>query len=189
MYAWGYNGNGELGDGMNANSSTPVKVRGGDSGSTYLSNIVTVSGSYASSYALRSDGSVWSWGNNGNGQLGNGTTGSTLLPKRVAGGASGAIHLRGVVDISSGAYSGYALTAAGKVYSWGYNGYGNLGDGTTVQRNTPVLVKFDALDLDPGYGFSSIGSGNYHGIAIGVDGAAYAWGYNGYGNGNIGDGY
>ena len=111
-----------------------------------------------------------------------------FFPKRVAGGASGAIHLRGVVDISSGIYSGYALTAAGKVYSWGYNGHGELGNGSTSNSNMPVLVNFSALDLDPGYSFSSIGSGNHHGIAIGVDGAIYAWGYNGYGNGNIGDG-
>ena len=87
---------------MSETSSTPIKVRGGDSGSTYLGNIVTVSGSYASSYALRFDGSVWAWGYDDYGQLGSGTPATTLLPKRVTGGAIGAIHLRGLVDISSG---------------------------------------------------------------------------------------
>ena len=94
---------------------------------------------------LRSrDGTVWAWGNNTLGQLGDGTTSSRNVPAQVPG-------LSGVVAVSAGqgfqdecCYRGQghslALTQDGRVWAWGYNDHGQLGDGTTTTRFSPVLV-------------------------------------------------
>ena len=83
--------------------------------------------------ALKSDGTVWAWGDNGYGQLGDGTTTDRTTPVQVSG-------LSGVTAIAAGCYHTVALKSDGTVWAWGYNGYGQLGDGTTTQRTTPVQV-------------------------------------------------
>ena len=85
------------------------------------------------SYALRSNGTVWAWGYNGNGRLGDGTASQRLSPVQVPG-------LSNVLAIAAGADSGYALKNDGTLWAWGYNGYGELGDGTNTWRPAPVPV-------------------------------------------------
>ena len=83
--------------------------------------------------ALKSDGTVWAWGYNGYGQLGDGTTTNRLTPVQVS-------SLSGVTAIAAGVYHTLALKSDGTVWAWGYNGDGRLGDGTTTNRTTPVQV-------------------------------------------------
>jgi hypothetical protein len=141
VWAWGYNFFGQLGDGSETNRSTPVQVQG-------LSGVMAISAGLGHTLAVKQDGSVWAWGSNVFGELGDGTTTSRRTPIQVQG-------LTGVTAIaaSSMAHS-VALKQEGTVWSWGHNGFGQLGDGTYVPQRTPVLAVNETvtgfLDLDPG---------------------------------------
>src|SRR5258708_31388778 len=94
VWAWGYNGLGELGNGTVTNSNTPVQVLG-PGGVGFLSGVTALAGGLYHSLALKSDGTVWAWGGNGNGQLGNGTFTPSNTPVQVSG-------LTGVTAIAGG---------------------------------------------------------------------------------------
>src|SRR3990172_397840 len=157
--ATGANGNGQIGDGTFTNRLIPVYVSG-------LNSIVKVSGGYHS-MAIKSNSTVWAWGYNGYGQLGDGTTFTRTTPVQVSG-------LTGAIAISaSGNSDGHslALKSDSTVWAWGYNWYGQLGDGTNTNRNTPVQVS--GLT-----GIIAIAAGYYHSIAVKNDGTVWAWGAN-----------
>jgi alpha-tubulin suppressor-like RCC1 family protein len=105
----------------------PRRVRG-------LARIKAIAAGGEAAYALGVDGAVWAWGDNAYGQLGNGTTQSSLRPVRVRG-------LRHVVALAAGGTSAYALEADGSVWAWGDNAYGQLGDGTTTASDLPVRAR------------------------------------------------
>ena len=182
LWAWGVNQWGELGDNTTTNRSAPVQVL--DSGGTgALSNVVAISANAAHSLALKSDGTVWSWGYNFYGQLGNNTTTNSSIPLQVLG-PGGAGTLSGIVSIAALEGSSIALKSDGTVWAWGDNGSGQLGDNTKTQRNAPVQV------LGPG------GSGFLTGViaisghaadsrALKSDGTVWGWGNNH--NGQLGD--
>jgi alpha-tubulin suppressor-like RCC1 family protein len=120
VWAWGANRYGQLGDGNTAVHSTPVQVTG-------LTGITQVAAGVMSSLALRSDGTVWAWGANGVGELGRGTTTDhEVTPDRVA-------VLNHVTRISAGRGFALALRADGIVFAWGFNRFGQLGNGTTAE--------------------------------------------------------
>lgn len=125
---WGYNTNGQLGDGTTTGSLTPVDVAGLSTGAA------AIAAGYGQTCALSLAGGVKCWGMNGIGQLGDGTTTTRLTPVDVAGLSSG------VAAIAAGNAHTCALTLAGGVKCWGLNGDGQLGDGTTTPRLTPVDV-------------------------------------------------
>ena len=110
------------------------------------------------SLALRNDGTVWAWGRNVSGQLGDGTTTQRNTPVQVSG-------LSSVQAIAAGSEYSLALKNDGTVWAWGFNGTGQLGDGTTTQRNTPVQVS--GLS-----GVQAIAAGLQHGLAAGGDNTA-----------------
>jgi hypothetical protein len=124
VWAWGNNGNGQLGDGTTASRDSPVQVSG-------LRAVVGIATRGFYSLALRSDGTVWAWGYNGQGQLGDGTTAERHTPVQVSG-------LSGVVASSGGGSHSLVLKSDGTVWAWGYNYYGQLGDGTAVEGHSPV---------------------------------------------------
>ena len=131
-----------------------------------------VAGGGTHSLVLKTDGTVWSFGANGSGQLGDGTTTLRSTPVQVAG-------LTGVIAIAAGSTHSVALKSDGSVVSWGLNSYGQLGDGTITQRTTPTAV--------PGLtGVIAIAAGANHTLALKSDGSVMAWGYNL--TGQIGDG-
>ena len=124
-------------------------------------------------YADIVDGTVKAWGNNTYGQLGDGTFRNRLTPVNMSG------DLTGVQAIAAGYDQGYALLADGTVKAWGLNTSGQLGDGTTTNRYTPVSVS--GLT-----GVQAIAAGYYSGYALLADGTVKAWGYNS--SGELGDG-
>ena len=125
---WGWNLDGELGDGTTTDSATPVDVVGLGSG------VASISSGASHTCAVTTAGAVKCWGWNPYGQLGDGTTTNSTTPVGVVGLGSG------VASVSAGDYHSCAVTTSGAVKCWGYNLYGELGDGTTTSSTTPVAV-------------------------------------------------
>ena len=98
-----------------------------------LINVVAVAAGRSHSIAIKDDGSVWTWGYNGYGQLGDGTWTNRYTPVQVSG-------LSNVVAIAAGSFHSLAVKDGGSAWTWGYNAYGQLGDGTTTDSYTPVQV-------------------------------------------------
>jgi alpha-tubulin suppressor-like RCC1 family protein len=189
VYAWGFNGQGELGIGNNtgpeacsingfqqpgptvACATTPVRVAL-PTGTTATAIATSGAPQPGAAYAIGSDGKLYAWGN-GQGELGDGTTNErdapvvVQLPTGVAAKA-----------VAGGALDGYAIGSDGNLYAWGDNEFGQLGNGTLTSSDVPVLVS-----LPPGVTAQAIagGSGGGSGFAflLGSDGNVYAWGFNG----------
>jgi len=180
VWTWGYNGYGQLGDTTTTNRSRPVQVLGPGTG--FLTGITAIEGRQYHTVALKGDGTVWTWGDNTYGQLGDGTTTRRLKPVQVVGSSTG--FLTGITAVSGGAYHVIALKGDGTVWTWGYNYYGQLGNGTTTGRLKPVQV------VGPSSGFltgvTKIGAGSFHTIALKGDKTVWTWGDNDYGQ--LGDG-
>ncbi len=160
VWAWGYNGYGQLGNGSHRDSHVPIKVDD-------LDRVLAVSAGNGYSVALMEDGTVWAWGRNSSGQLGNATRTDRDEPKKV-------YKLDGVKAISAGYAHTLALKKDGTVWAWGYNGYGQIGDGTMNDRTIPVKV--------PGLsGVVAVSAGYGHSLALKKDGTVWAWGNNDWG--------
>lgn len=166
---WGLNGStGRLGDGTSNNSSVPVAV-------SSITDITTVVAGNDHGVALKSDGTVWSWGRNQEGRLGDGTTTNSNIPVQATG-------LTGVVAIAAGSRHTLALKGDGTVWSIGYNLNGELGDGTNTDRSIAVQVN----NLTNIIAIASMGINS---VALKSDGTVWTWGDNAQGqlgNGNTG---
>jgi alpha-tubulin suppressor-like RCC1 family protein len=177
VWAWGYNAAGQLGNGTTTNSSRPVQVRG-PNGVGFLTNIVAVAAGVYHSLALRSDGTVWAWGYNYYGQLGNATLQDSVYPVQVHD-SSGSGTLTNIRAIAAGAGHSVALTTSGMVLTWGWNFYGQLGNGNTTDRMLPG-------PLTSLSGVATIAAGYAHTLAGKTDGTVWNWGSNFYSQ--LGDG-
>ncbi len=164
VYAWGRGDSGELGNGANSHSSSPVAVN------TLTSNVTAISAGGNFSLAIQ-NGNAFSWGANGSGQLGNGNNTNSNTPIQILTGDVTAISAGG--DATEGPEFALAVQN-GAAYAWGKNANGQLGDGTNTDSNTPVAVS--SLTS----GVTAVSAGGYHSLAI-KNGAVYAWGYNGQG--------
>jgi len=180
VFGWGSNYWGQLGDGTSQNGRlTPVQVRDPQDPSTFLTGVVAMATGFTHSVALKADGTVVAWGGNLYGQLGDGTNTDRLTPVPVM----GIGPANPAVAVGAGWSFSMALMRDGTVKSWGYNGFGELGDGTTLSHNAPVSVM--ALT-----GVTALSVAHSHTVALKTDGApsgvAWAWGNND--RGEIGDG-
>lgn len=158
VWAWGYNAMGQLGNGSTEASRQPVRT-------VLADRIASISAGWTFSMALSKDGTIYTWGDNGSGQLGNGTRTGSNMPVRVVVPS----EYGKVKKISCGLEHNLALTEEGKVLAWGSNVYGELGDGTEVNRLVPVEVQ----------GLSNIveiSAGNNSSMALDENGKVWVWG-------------
>jgi alpha-tubulin suppressor-like RCC1 family protein len=168
-YCWGYNASAQLGDGTTTDRSSPVSPSGG------LTFARIAAGRYHTC-AVTPAGAAYCWGNNNNGEIGDGTVGARTTPTLVAGGLTFTSIATG-----GGATSGHScgITTSGSAYCWGNNSSGQLGDGSTTNRNQPTAVT-------GGLAFNAISVGSNHTCALTAGGIAYCWGSNA--SGQLGDG-
>jgi alpha-tubulin suppressor-like RCC1 family protein len=178
VYSWGYNNGGQLGN--NGTSSQNQAILTSNYGSLYGINIVQIAAGYWHTVALDSTGKVHAWGYNGYGQLGNNTITNSSIPIAIS--SFGSLVGTSIVAIATGGDNGgyiVALDSTGKVHSWGYNGYGQLGNNTLVRSLIPIAVSgFGSLI---GTSIVAIACGIYHTIALDSTGKVHSWGYNGLG--------
>ena len=169
VYTWGYNEQGQLGDGTTFDKNRPILINTGA-----IANKVIVSiacGTYHS-MAIDNTGKVYVWGNNLQGQLGNGSTTQQNTPILIN---TGAIANKVIVSIVCGNFYTMVLDNTGQVYAWGFNAHGQLGNGDTIQQNTPILINTGAIANKV---IVSIVCGANHTMAIDDIGRVYAWGNN-----------
>ena len=185
VYAVGSNGSGRLGNGTTVPSTSgsysgryPVQVLAGPSPGVSLTDVVQVACGSSHTVFLRSDGSVYAVGSNGSGQLGNGTSGSSVLLSVQV------LSLTNVVQVACGSNHTVFLLNNGTVYAVGYNGNGQLGDGTTVQQTIPVQVKTGNSAFLTSV--VQVSCGANHTVFLRSDGSVYAVGTNS--NGQLGNG-
>lgn len=167
-WAWGGNSTGNLGDGTTTAKSSPVSVLGG------FTDWVQLAGGNTHGLGIRQNGTAWAWGRNNYGQLGDGTTVNKSSPVSVVGGFTDWIKVDG------GFYHSLGLRSNGTAWSWGNNSSGQLGDGTTVSKSSPVSVVGGVAN------WTQVSAGQNHSVALRSDGTAAAWGLNT--QGQLGDG-
>ncbi|QUQ69837.1 RCC1 domain-containing protein [Kutzneria sp. CA-103260] len=180
VWAWGDNSVGEAGydaAGGSTIQATPKAVPG------LLSGVTAIAAAAGTGYALKSDGTVWSWGYNRNGELGAGRS-DTFFPT-----ATPIPGLTGVVSIGAGVSNGYAVKSDGTVWAWGSNLFGGLGT-TAVHAGNQTDVSTTPVLVQGLSNIKSVGSGESDtGYAVDGNGNLFAWGsnyYGTYGNGTSG---
>lgn len=196
VMAWGANTSGQLGDGNGTGSYSDVPVAVGG-----LSEVVSIAAAGENSLAMLKDGTIMAWGANDVGQLGDGTsTGPETCEGGVAcsrvpvavNGISEATAIAAGSDPFEGPHLGVSLTLLrdGTVMAWGYNGKGELGDGTETSSDVPVAVCAvgeQAPCAQHLSGVTAIAGGSGHNLALLANGVVVAWGSSYLGE--LGDGY
>ncbi|XP_067014557.1 RCC1 and BTB domain-containing protein 1 isoform X2 [Anabrus simplex] len=168
LYSWGHNGYCELGNGSSNQCLAPILVQNALS----TKHIIEVACGSHHSLALTDEGEVFAWGQNNCGQVGSGVSTNQSAPRRVNSG----ISTKRCVSIACGQTSSMAVTDAGEVYGWGYNGNGQLGLGNNINQMSPNRVA-----TLQGVVVTKIVCGYAHTMAMSDVGMLYTWGANSYG--------
>jgi alpha-tubulin suppressor-like RCC1 family protein len=173
VYAWGFNGGGQLGNGGTATATIPVLINGGGLSGV---NVTGVAAGRMHSLARTSSGAVYAWGQNDRGEVGNGSTTNATTPTLITGGGLSTVN---VTSIAAGDQHSLAVTSTGALYTWGFNFSGQLGNGNTTSSSTPVLITGGGLS---GATVVAAAAGSGYSLALTNTGAVYAWGDNSSGN-------
>jgi len=164
LWSWGYNGSGEFGDGTTTSAQpSPVQtIAGGtDWSSVACGNNHTI--------ATKTDGTLWIWGHNFYGQLGDNSTTNRSSPVQTIPGGTDWEYVEG------GKYTTSAIKTDGTLWTWGYNSFGQLGDGTQINKSSPIQT------VTGGNDWKYVNCGGYHMVASKTDGTVWSWGHNTYG--------
>jgi len=181
VWAWGWNAFGQLGNGTTNDAYSPVQT--GLSSVPPLTSVVKLGGRPYFTLAVKSDGTVWAWGMNQFGQMGNGTVNpfsgpQVTAPVQVSKSSTGGV-INHPLEVTCGYQFGAALASNGTVWTWGSGTHGELGIGTNGSSYTPTQV--------PGLtNITAISAGWFHILALKSNGAVWAWGNNSHGE--LGDG-
>jgi len=163
LYVWGSNTLGQLGDDSTVNKNSPIQLD--------AEVWSAVSAGRNNTTAVKSDGTMWSWGDNTAGNLGIGTQG-------LAASRSSPVQVGVLTDWlipAAGGYTSWAINTSGKIYGWGANDFGQLGDGTIQERSNPTQI--GALTT-----WSKVAAGQSRNVsAIKTDGTMWSWGRDLYG--------
>jgi alpha-tubulin suppressor-like RCC1 family protein len=193
VWAWGANDKGQLGQGNTTDTSRAVRFM--LNSTTPLTGITAIAATELASVAVMwsgtNNGTVWCCGDQANGELGDGSTANVNKEYPVEVQKVGGAPLTDVVQVAAGPLHVLALDGSGNVWAWGYNEYGNLGNGTTTTSSNAEEV---SIPVNPGTSIVSIGAGGddndvdvySFSYAVGSDGAIYSWGWDG--NGELGNG-
>jgi alpha-tubulin suppressor-like RCC1 family protein len=169
LWAWGSGASGAIGDNTITTRSSPVQIGA-------LSNWAQVSGGSQTvlnhALAVKTDGTVWAWGLNTNGQLGDGTVEARSSPVQIG-------ALSNWAQASAGDSHSLAVKTDGTLWAWGSNTNGRIGDGTTVNKSSPVQIGADT-------NWFRVAAGGDHSLAVKTNGTVWAWGRNI--NGALGNG-
>ena len=172
VWARGANEFGQLGEGTNSNANARIEMLPGFDG------VKSLAAGYLHSLALKSDGTVWAWGGDPFGQVGDGVPlqlpGLPPLPDQGTTSPVQTPDLLDVVAVAAGGYHSLALRLDGRVWSWGANWYGQLGDGTTNDQHAPKIVS-GLSDV------RTLAGGGLHSLAVRTDGSVWGWGRNDFG--------
>jgi uncharacterized repeat protein (TIGR02543 family) len=178
LYIWGINNVNQLGDGTTINSNTPIDIT-----SRFNLNlgetVIQVTLGYGQTVALTSRNRIFTWGNNDSGQLGDGTLTTKAIPTDI----TSRFNLSSNETFSSvslGWKHSAVLTSSGRLFTWGSNFYGQLGDGTTTDRYTPTEIN-SVFNLNSGETITQISLGFNNSSALTSSGRLYTWGRNAFG--------
>jgi alpha-tubulin suppressor-like RCC1 family protein len=160
LWGWGFNFSAQLGDNTTTSRSSPVSVVGG------FTDWISASAGLSHSLGVRANGSIWAWGSNARGRLGDNTITDRSSPVSVVGGFTDWI------SASAGGGHSVAVRANGSIWAWGYNSFGQLGDNTVTSRLSPVSVVGGFTD------WVSASAGDLHSLGVRANGSLWAWGLN-----------
>ena len=167
VWAWGNNSDGQLGDGTSSHRNIPVKIvwRG--------NKWASLAGGMGHTAGVKSDGTLWAWGSNDSGQIGDRSYQvNKYLPMKIGDNRW--------LSLEAGSYHTVGIKSDGSLWAWGYNTYGQLGDGTSGN------VKTEPISIASGTAWKRVDAGIYHTLAVKSDGTLWGWGYNS--DGELGDG-
>ena len=181
LYTWGWNRNGQLGNGTTENSSMPICISDIENSPLSGKDIVDVHIYDYIIIAKDSNGKLYSWGYNNSGQLGNGTTENSSMPVCISDIEGSPLNGKNIVKVYADYSTMIVKDSDGKLYSWGYNGYGQLGNGTTTNSSMPVCISDIKNSPLKGKNIVDVHNYGYRIIAKDSNGKLYSWGENYYG--------
>lgn len=179
LHSWGEDTDGQLGRGTEGQglcgTTNALKCRLDVTAVPGMDSVVSVAAGYSHVLALKADGTVWAFGANSQGQLGNRITTASATPVQVTWNTEDLSKVGRIVQVSGSSMSSYALDDKGQLWGWGRNSYANLGQGTTTTAGitAPTLVP-----MPEGVRIASVANGRDHVLALTTDGKVYAWGLN-----------
>lgn len=172
LYCWGQNDYGQVGNSGQIDQYTPCKI---------LENVKNVSFGLSHACAVTESGELYGWGKNNYGQVGNGGLGNVYIPVKIP--FDGYNDVGAIKDISCSGNNSLALSAKGKVFSWGYNEDGRAGLKTALNAGTPILIYDSLIDRN----ITDIELSDNTGAAIADNGSLWLWGVNTYGQMGMGN--